>query len=231
MSTSNTQNPQLEAYSDVKGVHRVHEVRNLNESTYVLRMERGDVQFQTGQYVSVGVSNDLNMREYSVYSAPTDDYLEILVKEVEHGLVSRRLRKLRPGDEATVEGPFGFFLIEDEWLKDRKFYFIATGTGISPFHSFVRTHPRIDYTLLHGVRTLDERYEVDVYDPARYISCVSRAEGGSFRGRVTDYLRENPPQKDSLFYLCGNCDMIYESFDILNGQGVDPTQLFAEVYF
>jgi len=211
--------------------HRVEHVRDLNSGTYVLRMNRGDIDFQTGQYVSVGVKGDLNMREYSVYSAPGEDFLEILVKEVEHGLVSRRLRKLQPGDLVTVEGPFGFFLIDDEWIASRKFYFIATGTGISPFHSFVKSYPNINYTLLHGVRTPDERYDADIFAADRYISCVSREDGGTFRGRVTEYLRQNPPESDALFYLCGNCDMIYESFDILTGQGVESTQLFAEVYF
>ncbi len=231
MTESKLQDRQFDAYSDVKGVHRVQEVRNLNATTYVLRLDRGGMQFQTGQYVSVGVRNDLNMREYSVYSSPKDEYLEILVKEVEHGLVSKRLRKLAPGDEVTVEGPFGFFLIDAASVETRTFCFIATGTGISPFHSFVKTHPQINYTLLHGIRTLDERYEVDTFAPERYVSCVSREDGGTYPGRVTDYLRQNPPENDTLFYLCGNCDMIYESFDILTGQGVEPTQLFAEVYF
>jgi ferredoxin--NADP+ reductase len=42
---------------------------------------------------------------------------------------------------------------------------------------------------------------------------------------VTDYLREHPADPAWLCYLCGNCDMIYEAFDILR------SQLFAEVYF
>ncbi len=194
-------------------------------------MERNGLDFQPGQYVSVGVNGDLNMREYSVYSSPNDEYLEVLIKEVEHGLVSRQLRKLRPGQAARVEGPFGFFLIEEEWLTSKQFYYIATGTGVSPFHCFATTHPQINYRLLHGIRTMEDAAEPGVFPADRYVTCVSREETGGYRGRVTDYLRENPPRTDALFYLCGNCDMIYESFDILTGQGVEPTQLFAEVYF
>ena len=40
-----------------------------------------------------------------------------------------------------------------------------------------------------------------------------------------------PVDPRTLCYLCGNCDMIYETFDILKRHGVPPEQLYAEVYF
>jgi NAD(P)H-flavin reductase len=80
------------------------------------------------------------MREYSVYSSPGDEYLEILVKEVDGGYVSTRLGALKPGDGVAVDGPFGFFTIDEDW-RDHRYVFVATGTGISPFHDFVRSYP------------------------------------------------------------------------------------------
>ncbi len=222
--------------------HRVQSVRHLTESTFVVRFDRNGIEFEPGQYVSVGLTGDINMREYSVYSPADADYLEILVKEVEEGHVSRRLKRLTEGDELEVDGPFGFFLIEEEDVG-RQVVFIATGTGISPFHCFAGSLKGLDYTLLHGVRTQDERYEHGWFDPHRVITCLSRdpeavgtlaaTESGAryASGRVTDYLRSNPVDPDSLCYLCGNCDMIYEAFDILKDHGVPPEQLFAEVYF
>ncbi|MFW6293308.1 MAG: ferredoxin--NADP reductase [Spirochaetota bacterium] len=232
---------------------RVHEVRELNDTTYVLRFDRNDMEFEPGQYVSVGVRGDINMREYSIYSAVDADYLEVLVKEVAEGYVSKQLRRVNPGDELEVDGPFGFFLIDEAARRDARFLFIATGTGISPFHYFAGSYPDLDYTLLHGVRTPDERYEHAAYAPQRLTTCLSRSgldvdgalpvdaadartalPAGRFRaaeGRVTDYLRANPVDPETLCYLCGNCDMIYEAFDILKGHGVPPEQLYAEVYF
>ncbi|MGI6756413.1 MAG: hypothetical protein ACOX32_00640 [Bacteroidaceae bacterium] len=58
-----------------------------------------------------------------------------------------------------------------------------------------------------------------------------RMRGGDFKGRVTDYLRQNPVNPDTLCYLCGNCDMIHEVFDILEEQGVKSDNIFTEVYF
>lgn len=214
---------------------RVHEVRYLTDSTFVVRFDRNGMEFEPGQYVSVGVKGDINMREYSIYSPVQADFLEILVKRVDGGHVSQALGALEPGDRLEVDGPFGFFLIEEEQRTGRGFLFIATGTGISPFHCFAGSLPGLNFTLLHGVRTQEERYEHADFPEGVIITCVSREEPGKApgmtAGRVTDYLRENPVSPDTLCYLCGNCDMIYESFDILKSQGVDSEQLFAEVYF
>jgi ferredoxin--NADP+ reductase len=223
---------------------KVQQIRNLTDSTYVLRFDRGGMKFTPGQYVSVGVRGDINMREYSIYSKSGADYLEILIREVEHGVVSKRLRRLSPGDELDVDGPFGFFLIEPQAIRERQFLFVATGTGISPFHSFVGSHPDLDYCLLHGVRHRNELYEHHAFSSNRVVSCISREEMGSSgavgdskdgpalrTGRVTDYLDSEVVNPDTLCYICGNCDMIYQVFDILKSHGVPPEQLYAEVYF
>lgn len=208
----------------------VHGVRRLTDSVYVLTFDRGDIDFSAGQYVSVGPAGSIDMREYSVYSSPSASYLEILVKEVPVGSVSKALGNLAPGAALNVDGPFGFFTIDDDW-REHRYYFIATGTGISPFHSFVSAYPDIDYQLIHGVRYDSERYELEYYDPDRLVRCISREDAGDYHGRVTDRLREMEIDRDGRYYLCGNCDMIYEAFDILQDAGVPHAHLFAEVYF
>lgn len=218
--------------SYVKGLtHRVQSVRRISKTAYVLRVDRKGLTFDPGQYINVGPHGSIAMREYSVYSGVDENFLEILVKEVEGGVVSQALGRLRPGDPVALEGPFGFFVIEPEQREHGKFLFIATGTGISPFHCFAKSYAGLDYRVLHGVRTKSELYDREVFDPKRFLTCISREEGGDYHGRVTDYLRENPVDPESLCYLCGNCDMIYEAFDILRGQGVASEHLFAEVYF
>jgi ferredoxin--NADP+ reductase/benzoate/toluate 1,2-dioxygenase reductase subunit len=209
----------------------VHDVQPLTSSTFVLRFERGGIEFEPGQYVTVGVRGDVDVREYSVYSAPCDPHIEILVKEVSGGYVSPRLKGVQAGGELTVEGPFGFFTIDAEARENAEILFVATGTGISPFRSFVRSYENLSYRVLHGVRSSSELYAREVFDTGRYVSCVTGDDGGTFRGRVTDYLRSHPVASQTLCYLCGNCDMIYEAFDILQNQGVPPENLFAEVYF
>ena len=209
--------------------HALLRRRDLSPSAYVLRVERGALRFTPGQYVTVGAAGDVETREYSVYSGAGDPYLEVLVKEVTDGSVSCRLRRLPAGSPLDVEGPFGFFTVAPEQARG-PLLFVASGTGIAPFHAMVRSDPELDYLLLHGVRTLDDCYESAAYRPDRYVPCVSRGAGG-FRGRVTDYLRRHPVAASTPCFLCGNSAMIFAAFDLLKGQGVPSERLFAEVYF
>ena len=213
------------------GKHKVISVRNLTASTFVVRFERLNFQFQTGQFVMLRIPGSLENREYSVYSGENDDYLEVLVREVEGGKVSGKLKKLKPGTEIDVNGPFGFFKFNPEKYTSKKFLFVATGTGISPFHSFARTFPGLDYKLVHGVRLKEESYEHADYQKERVTLCLSGDEGGDFYGRVTDYLFTQKIDIETNCFLCGNSEMIYEVFDILTGKGIPVSNIYSEVYF
>ena len=89
--------------------HKIRKMRNLTESTFVLRLDRWNMQFKAGQHIIVGLKGELNQREYSVYSGENDDYLEILVREVLNGNVSLQLKQCNPGQLLQVNGPFGSF--------------------------------------------------------------------------------------------------------------------------
>jgi ferredoxin--NADP+ reductase len=211
-------------------LHRVQHVRNLTPSCYVLRVDRNDIPFRAGQCVSVGIKGSGVNREYSIYSGEQDDYLEFLIKEITPGVVSPALKHLNVGDVVDVEGPYSDFVLAGPRDRTRKHFFICTGTGIAPFHSYVKTYPTLDYTLLHGVRYLDERYDSHVFS-GHYIACVSREPGGDFTGRVTAYLRQNDVIPYAFFYLCGNRAMIEEAFDILRSQTVSSDHILTEVFF
>ncbi len=211
--------------------HKVIQLRFLTESTFVLRIERQNMQFKPGQHIIVGLKGELNQREYSVYSGEKDDYLEILVREVLDGAVSLKLKQCNPGQLLQVNGPFGSFGLEKFNMFLKKLVFISTGTGIAPFHSFVRSYPGINYILLHGVRYNNEAYEKNDYDPARYILCTSKEGNGVHRRRVTTFLSGYPVAPDMLFYMCGNNNMIYECYHILRDKGISDENIFTEVYF
>ncbi len=212
-------------------LHEVLEVRHLTDSTFVIRFEKNEMDFKAGQHVCVGPANGIHTREYSIYSHEDAPYIEILVKEVQNGLISPVLKKLKAGDMVVVEEPVGYFTIKENEMKDKKYVFVATGTGISPFHSIIKSHPDINYTLIHGVRTAIEGYEKSEYEDKRYVLCSSRDQSGNYTGRLTNYLQEVQIDKDSEVYLCGNCNMIHDAYDILEEKGIANKQIHAEVYF
>ena len=211
--------------------HQVIFLRFLTGSVFVVRLERNGLNFRTGQFIVLQDPRTGQKREYSVYSGEDDDYLEVLVREVEGGKVSGRLKKLMPGDKVRVEGPFGFFRLSPDLFPSGNFLFIASGTGISPFHSFVKTFPEADYRIIHGVRLAEEAYDYQDYDRSRIVQCVSGEDNGDFHGRVTGYLASVDPGQDTTCFLCGNSGMIQDVFDILTGKGIPVSNIHSEVYF
>ncbi|MCY1722906.1 FAD-binding oxidoreductase [Prolixibacteraceae bacterium Z1-6] len=211
--------------------HKVKEVRNLTNSTFVVRLERNGMQFQTGQFVLVGTKGAVERREYSIYSGENENFLEVLVREVNGGKVSAKLKKLKPGDTVDVDGPFGFFKFSPAAFQSQKFLFVATGTGISPFHGFIKTYPDLNYQMVHGVRLAEEAYDHADFDEKRMVLCTSGDNKGTFEGRVTAFLKEQDIDAETNCFLCGNSEMIYEVFDILTGKGVPTSNIYSEVYF
>lgn len=213
-------------------LHQILEMRHLTETTFVMRLERNQLVFKTGQHINVGPANSIHTREYSVYSGEADPYLEILVKEVLDGYISPALKNHKPGDQVQVEEATGYFSLPRDWKRDDRLLFIASGTGIAPFHSFIRSYPQLDYQLLHGIRFLGEQYEAGHYSPERYLACTSReSSGNTFPGRVTEYLKKHPVKHVSRCFLCGSSDMIHDVYDILEEQGFPIERIHAEVYF
>jgi ferredoxin--NADP+ reductase/benzoate/toluate 1,2-dioxygenase reductase subunit len=205
--------------------------RHLTNSTYVIRIARDGMEFEAGQYISLGLPGNAEKREYSIYSSMEEDYIEVLVKEIDEGIVSKQLKQLQPGAHAEMDGPFGFFTLDEASQSGKELVFIASGTGIAPFHSYIQSYRTLNYKLVHGVKYGDEAYEFEAYDPSRYILCTSRDNRGDYQGRVTDFLKAQPVRSGADYYLCGNSQMIHEVYDILTDQEVDTDRIHAEVYF
>lgn len=210
---------------------RVIKIRFLTKSTYSLVLERNNFEFIPGQCVNLGLVGSGINREYSSYSSVHDKKkLEFLIKIVEGGAVSTALSKLSKGDLVQIDGAYGKFILRDPHDLEKKRIFVGTGTGIAPFHSFAVSYPKLNYQVIHGIRSRDEEYDVNDYGN-RYIGCTSRDKTGDFVGRVTDYLKSKPIDLTADYYLCGNSDMINDVYDILSGAGVNGSQIFTESFF
>lgn len=211
--------------------YKVAELKSLTEHTFVLTLPKSRFKFVAGQHISLSIAGDYQSREYSIYSAEEGENLEVLVKEVEGGYFSPKLKHLKVGDMVEVHGPFGKFGLDEKRKDSHKHVFIASGTGIAPFHSMIKSYPELDYHLIHGVRYLEEGYEKEDYDADSLTLCTSRDKKGHFNGRVTDYLKKTKFEKDTCFYLCGNSDMIFDSMEILSDKGFGRENVTVEVYF
>lgn len=209
----------------------VQNIRHLTEESFVIRIDRHAFLAQAGQHVTLGPRKFAINREFSVYSSPEKPYIEFLIKARAGSETALALQQAKPGDEVDLAGPYGEFTIAEPDDRSRRYLFIATGVGIAPFHCFVAHYPGLDYTVVHGIPRLEDRYDLTDYERSRYISCLSQETGGDFQGYVTDYLRANPVEPERLCYICGRSNMVANVYDLLREQGVPSDNLLTETFF
>lgn len=148
----------------------------------------GDGEGRTGRPGSRPGRVRYTRRAYSVASSPrVTDYAEFLVVRVEEGALTPRLWELDPGDRLWMDSEAkGEFTI-DHAPRDADLVMVATGTGVAPFMSMLRTFRGEGrwrrFVLIHGVRyaaDLAYRAELEAItheDPTvKYIPLVTRAD-------------------------------------------------------
>lgn len=90
--------------------------------------------FVAGQYLSIRYKG--TTRPYSVASSPDRDYIEFCIRRVPGGRLTPELSvDLEPGDQISLRGPYGEFVMEPPSRRD--LVFLATGTGVAPFKSMI----------------------------------------------------------------------------------------------
>lgn len=205
-------------------------IEQLNGEAFVLNFQRTS-DFLPGQVVGVTVDASIPPRLYSICSGNNEPNLSILFNVKHDGVLSPKLAKLTIGDSLLVSTPFGAFLGDE-----KPAWWIASGTGVAPFRSMLRSGMGGNKTLIHGGRTVDSFYfenEMKVALAEKYIRCCSQEKGnGYYYGRLTSWLNEQAElPKNQSYYLCGSAEMVVEVRDILIGKGVEIDRIMAEIYF
>lgn len=183
-------------------------------------------------------------RAYSIASAPTEkEATEFFVVRVEEGALTPQLWEIEPGGrlwmDTVAKGEFTLDLAP----PGRTLVMIATGTGIAPFISMLRTYRGQGrwerFVVIHGVRyAADLGYHAELLDAAerdptvRYVPLATRDTGATgwdgLSGRVQVALEPETfariigqpldPQHCHVF-LCGNPAMIDEVQALLEARG------------
>ena len=212
------------------GTYRVRLLRRarLSESVFEIELERpAGFRFSAGQRVSI-LANRAR-RDYSLAGAPSAAGLTLIVRRIEGGAVSPLLGECAPGTPLELTGPHGLFTFTPSELPA---VFVATGVGIAPLLSFVRSGAR-GFTLLHGVRARDELLYREELRAASglYVPCLSREEApGCHHGRVTDWSREHLRPGAFDFFLCGSRQMTRDMI-VLVDERFPGSRVHTEIFF
>ena len=221
---------------------RIVENRHWTKSLFSLRVEGVALSFQAGQFVRIALDMGAERvaRAFSLVNAPHDPVLEFYGIVVPQGLLSPPLEKLSPGDRLFVAPNPAGFLVLSEVPDAETLWLMATGTGLAPFLSILRTEAPWrrfrNVVLVHAARFSQEltyRTTIDELRQSRglrYVSFVSReAAAGSLAGRIPAAVGDGRLEAaaglklasdSSQVMLCGNPDMLKDTTAALAERGM-----------
>jgi ferredoxin-NADP reductase len=204
--------------------------------------EIDQLAFVPGQFVSLVNTLDGSeyTRAYSVASPPDGNRFELCLNLVPGGVFSAYLFSLRPGEQVDITPPLGYFTLRH---RDRDALMIATGTGIAPFRSILKSalheiSGRV--TLLFGTR-----YEAGILYQDEMTDLSTRYRNFEFwptltrgtpawtgrAGRVQAHLDEALAGRTNVdVYLCGLKEMVDDVRRLLKQKGLDRKQIIYEKY-
>lgn len=212
------------------------------EGLVTLRIEGPPVDFAPGQWLNLGltIGGERVKRSYSIASAPGLP-LEFYLVVVEGGALSPHLCALGVGDEIAVQTDAQGFFTLDHVPDARDLWLLATGTGLGPYVSMIRSGQlwgRFErVVLVHGARRVEQlgyREELEGIAERRpgfaYLPIVSREDDErALRGRIPGNIDEGRLEKAaglelspdrSHVLLCGNPDMIRDTTETLVRRGL-----------
>lgn len=230
--------------------------QNVTDELIILHVkpDAGVAEFLSGQYVALGLygsaprpeayppereaqsAEKLIKRAYSIGSTPLNrETIEFYIAIVPDGALTSRLALVKESDRVycapKITGTFTLSHVP----ADENLILVATGTGLAPFISMIRTpstwQQGRSITVVHGVRhAKDLAYREELLDfqqrhnNFRYLPIVSRAdpEWDGARGHIQSLFDSKQIELQSArdhVFLCGNPAMITDMESRLHALG------------
>lgn len=234
--------------------------RDLNRNLSIVRIRPDSSavpEFEPGQFIRVGLlpQDDpgevaeqrrprLVRRAYSIASPPAcRDYVELFLALIEFGRFTPRLWTVREGGRVWLDDRVAGDFTLEAVPPGRDLIMVASGTGVAPFVSMLRTYRRTGrwrrFVLINGVRFAadlgfrEELERIAAEDPdVIYLPTATREPADSgwtgLRGRVQAILTDESFHRlagapldpnSSHVFLCGNPAMIMETEALLEARG------------
>ena len=162
---------------------------------------------------------------------------------VNPGIVSSYTFNFKPGDKATISGPFGEFFIQE---TEREMMYIGGGAGMAPlrshiFHLFHTEHTQRKISYWYGARSSKELFYEDHFRTieAEYPNFkfhVAMSEplpednwtgymGFIHQVVLENYLSQHSAPEDIEYYLCGPPLMLQAVMKMLDDLGVEQEMI------
>jgi len=208
-------------------------------------------KYNIWQYVSK--VDETVTRAYSMANYPGEKGIIMLnirvasppprLPDVPPGKMSSYIFSLKPGDEATISGPYGDFFIKD---SDAEMIYIGGGAGMAPLRSHIfelfknhKTNRKVSYW--YGGRSARELFYEDHFREIekefpnfKFNIALSDPQpednwdgytGFIHQVLLEEYLRDHPAPEDIEYYICGPPMMNAAVFQMLDDLGVEKENI------
>ncbi|PID63374.1 MAG: NADH:ubiquinone reductase (Na(+)-transporting) subunit F [Gammaproteobacteria bacterium] len=197
------------------------------------------------------------MRAYSMANYPEEEGIIMLnvriaspppgkEADIPAGKMSSWIFNLKPGDEATISGPFGEFFAKD---TKAEMIFIGGGAGMAPMRSHIfdqlkRLHSDRKISFWYGARSKKECFYVDHFDKLAaendnfewHIALSDPQEEDNWEGYTgfihnvlyENYLKDHPAPEDCEYYMCGPPMMNAAVIGMLEDLGVEHENILLD---
>ncbi|MCH2115409.1 MAG: NADH:ubiquinone reductase (Na(+)-transporting) subunit F [Pirellulales bacterium] len=208
-------------------------------------------KFDVWRYVSI--VDEPVIRAYSMANFPGEKGVIMLnvrvasppprLPDVPPGKMSSYMFSLKPGDDATISGPYGDFFIKD---TDAEMVYIGGGAGMAPLRSHIyelfknlQTDRKVTYW--YGGRSLRELFYIEEFREIekefpnfKFNIALSDPQPednwDGYTGFIhqvlhDNYLRDHPAPEDVEYYICGPPMMNAAVFKMLDDLGVEKENI------
>ncbi|MFT2089611.1 NADH:ubiquinone reductase (Na(+)-transporting) subunit F [Paraglaciecola sp. 2405UD69-4] len=162
------------------------------------------------------------------------------------GKMSSYIWSLKPGDKATISGPFGEFFAKE---TDAEMVFIGGGAGMAPMRSHIfdqlrRLKSKRKMTFWYGARSLREMFYVEDFDMLQkendnftwHVALSDPQPEDNWEGDtgfihnvlLENYLKDHPAPEDCEFYMCGPPMMNAAVINMLKDLGVEDENIMLD---
>jgi ring-1,2-phenylacetyl-CoA epoxidase subunit PaaE len=208
-------------------------------------------KFEAGQYITLEkeIKGKKIRRAYSIWKAPFENEISVLIKQVENGKFSTYANNiLKNGDEIAVMSPAGNFKKAQQLNKKQTFF--AAGSGITPVISIIKqelkTTEGAQIELFYSNKTAndvifkEELLEIKEKHSSSFtihnLYSREKTQDEIFYGRIdkqkcSDLLSEKILDVNSGgYYLCGPENMILAIKETLISKGVNKNNIHFELF-
>jgi Na+-transporting NADH:ubiquinone oxidoreductase subunit F len=216
---------------------------------------RGDWdKFDQWRYVSK--VDETVTRAYSMANYPEEEGIIMLnvriasppprTPDVPPGLMSSWIFNLKPGDSATISGPFGEFFAR---ASDNEMIFIGGGAGMAPmrshiFDQFRRLATTRKVSFWYGARSLREAFYIEDFDSIAadfpnfewHLALSEPQPEDNWTGLtgfihqvlLDNYLKDHKAPEDCEYYICGPPMMNDALIQMVIDLGVEPENVMFD---